>query len=112
MQPQGATKGGANIDAAEFPFSAGREASGQAQVRRSLLAGALAATLVLLTALAAGGPARAQSLGGVGGAGLNPGGNGGGSNQNGGNGSTGATFGAKGLPIGGAGGDRHDRQRR
>ena len=81
----------------------GGEASGQAQVRRSLLAGASAATLVLLAALAAGVPARAQSLGGVGGAGLNPGGNGGGSNQNGGNGSTGATFGAKGVPIGGAG---------
>ena len=81
----------------------GGEASGQAQVRRSLLAGASAATLVLLAALATGGPARAQSMGGVGGAGLNPGGNGGGSNQNGGNGSTGATFGAKGVPIGGAG---------
>jgi fibronectin-binding autotransporter adhesin len=81
----------------------GGEASGQAQVRRSLLAGVSAASLALLAALAAAGPARAPSLGGVGGAGLNPGGNGGGSNQNGGNGSTGATFGAKGSGTGGAG---------
>ena len=79
------------------------EFSAQAQVRRSLLAGVSAASLIVLAALAAGGPARAQSLGGVGGAGLNPGGNGGGSNQNGGNGSTGATFGAKGVAPGGAG---------
>ena len=56
-----------------------------------------------MTVLAASSPAGAQSLGGVGGTGLNPGGNGGGSNQNGGNGSTGATFGAKGVAPGGAG---------
>ncbi len=79
--------------------------SAQAQVRPPFLGGVSAASLILLATLAVSGPARAQSLGGVGGAGLNPGGNGGGSNQNGGNGSTGATFGAKGIAPGGAGSD-------